>query len=417
MNPSINTPATEVKRCRSCGQGSLQLVLDLGETPIANALPKPDANLTEERSFPLAIVFCTNCALVQLGYELPADAIFTEDYPYYSSFSDALCQHAREHTEALLAAGRVQAGDLVVEVASNDGYLLKNFLGKGVRVLGIDPSPGPAKAAESIGVPTIVDFFGVSAAKQIVGEHGRAAAICANNVMAHVPNLNDFVEGFAILLDEDGVLTVENPSVEEMIDHVEFDTIYHEHYCYYSCLAVDALMRRHGMFLNDVEFFPSLHGGTLRWYVEKKHRPTERLLLRLEKERAKGMHQLAFYAQFAERVRVGSQALLALLKDLKKQGKTIAGYGAAAKGSTLLNTVGIGQDLLSYVVDRNTHKQGHLMPGVHVPIYDVTALQEKPVDYLLLLAWNFKDEIMRQQHSFADAGGRFITPMPTPQII
>ncbi len=403
--------------CRSCGSTGLHPVLDLGSTPIANALLKLDADLSVEQSFPLAIVFCEACSLVQLGYELPADAIFTEDYPYYSSFSDALCKHAAEHANGLLAAGRAKAGDLVVEVASNDGYLLRSFLDSGVRVLGIDPSPGPAAAAEKVGVPTIVDFFGIRAARAIVAEHGQAQVICANNVMAHVPDLNDFVGGFAVLLAEGGVLTVENPSVEELIEHVEFDTIYHEHYCYFSCLAVDALMRRHGLFLNDVEFFENLHGGTLRWYMEKVERPSERLLARIAHERAQGMGNLDYYASFATRVHNGCEELKALVRSLKAEGHAIAGYGAAAKGSTLLNTLKMGTESLDYVVDRNTHKQGHLMPGVHVPVLDVTALVDQPVDYLLLLAWNFKDEIMRQQAAFAAAGGRFITPMPTPALL
>ncbi len=411
------TISTLVTNCRSCGSTGLETVIDLGKTPIANAILTLDADLSIEGTFPLVVAVCLACRLVQLLYQLPADAIFNAEYPYYSSFSDDLCRHANDHATNMISLRSLTESNFVVEVASNDGYMLRNFADKGVRVLGIDPSPGPAAEAEKVGVPTIVDFFGVEVATRVRAEHGPADVIMANNVMAHVPFLNDFVGGFAALLADDGVLTVENPSVSELIDKVEFDTIYHEHYCYFSCIAVDSLMKRHGLFLNDVEFFPNMHGGSLRWYMEKTERPTQRLLDRLADERARSLETTPYYASLASRVKQGSLELLDLLKKLKADGASIAGYGAAAKGSTLLNTIGIGSEYLDYVVDKNVHKQNHLMPGVHIPIYDVTALTEKPVDYLLLLAWNFKDEIMRQQSAFAERGGKFITPMPTPVVL
>ena len=222
--------------------------------------------------YPLGIALCPACALVQLEYALPADAIFDEDYPYYSSFSDALCAHAAAHVAELIAGRQLGSTSFAVEVASNDGYLLRNFVSAGVRALGVDPSPGPAAAAEAVGVPTIVEFFGRERAAAIRDEHGPADVIVANNVLAHVPDLNDFVGGLAILLADDGLVTVENPYVRDLVENVAFDTIYHEHYCYFSCTAIDALMSRHGLVLNDVEYFPDLHGGTLRWHVGRRDR-------------------------------------------------------------------------------------------------------------------------------------------------
>jgi len=405
-----------VTECRSCGSSALTEVLDLGSTPIANALVDPaDSRVAPE--YPLGISFCADCALVQLRYALPAEAIFDADYPYYSSFSDALCDHAARHVEGLLTSRSLDGTHFAVEVASNDGYLLRNFVAAGVPVLGIDPSPGPAQAAEAIGVPTLVDFFGVDVARRIRDEHGLADVIVANNVMAHVPDLNDLVGGFAALLADDGVLTVENPWVRDLVEHVEFDTIYHEHFCYFSCSSVDNLMRRHGLHLNDVEYFPDLHGGTLRWSIGHHDERTERCATFLADERRSGLTGRDYYTQFADRVDECQRALRALVRDLRDQGRTIAAYGAAAKGATLLNSTGIGADDIAFVVDRNVHKQGKSMPGCGLPIRPVEALLEDAPDDLLLLAWNFADEIVRQQREFADRGGRFYVPVPMPREI
>jgi SAM-dependent methyltransferase len=415
--PDQSADGDRVVTCRSCGGGDLRPVLDLGATPIANALVDPDSPAESDPAYPLEIVFCPSCALVQLGYALPADRIFDEDYPYFSSFSDALCRHAAAHVEALIATRRPGPSSFAVEVASNDGYLLRNFVAADIRTLGIDPSPGPAAAAEAIGVPTIVGFFGVAAAQAIVSEHGRADIIVANNVMAHVPDLNDFVGGFAELLADDGLLTVENPYVRDLVEHVEFDTIYHEHYCYFSCSSVDALMARHGLHLNDVEYFPDLHGGTLRWHIGRRPDRSERCAAYLAAEEAAGMRSFDYYARFADAVHECQTQLLALLRELRAEGRTVAAYGAAAKGATLLNSTGIGTDLVAYVVDRNTHKQGKLVPGCRLPIRPVEVLLEDRPDELLLLAWNFADEIMAQQQAYADAGGTFIVPVPTPHVV
>ncbi len=392
-------------------------VLDLGTTPIANSLVDPtDAPAADDR-YPLGLMFCRDCSLVQLTYELPASAIFGDDYPYYSSFSDELCRHAAEHVDGLLASRPLDAGSLAVEVASNDGYLLRNFVAAGVRVLGVDPAPGPAAAANSAGVPTTVGFFGLDLARSIVAERGHADVVIANNVMAHVPQLNDFVAGLAELLADDGVLTVENPWVRDLIEHCEYDTIYHEHYCYYSCSAVDTLMRRHGLHLNDVDYFPALHGGTLRWTMGKTSARTDRCRERLEREAADGMTTVGFYAAFADRVRESQAMLTALLGQIKAEGGTIAGYGAAAKGATLLNCLGPASSSLDFVVDRNTHKIGKLMPGCRLPIEPVERLLEAQPSHLVLLAWNFADEIMSQQAEYAQRGGAFVLPVPFARVV
>jgi SAM-dependent methyltransferase len=408
---------TKVEACRSCGSGELQPVLSLGDTPVANALVDPGAADRPDPTYPLEIVFCPACSLVQLGYALPADRIFDEEYPYFSSFSDALSRHAAEHAAGLLATRGLGPSSFVVEVASNDGYLLHNFVAADVRALGIDPAPGPAAAAEDIGVPTIVGFFGVEAAHEIVAQHGRADVIIANNVMAHVPDLDDFVGGFAELLADDGLITIENPYVRDMIEHVEFDTIYHEHYCYFSCSSVDSLMSAHGLHLNDVEYFPDLHGGTLRWHVGLAAARTPRCAEYLRAEQGAELTGFDYYARFADRVHACQDALRALLAALRDSGRTVAAYGAAAKGATLLNSTGIGTDLVAYVVDRNVHKQGKLMPGCRLPIRPVEVLVQEQPDDVLLLAWNFAAEIVAQQRQYAEAGGTFYVPVPMPHIV
>jgi SAM-dependent methyltransferase len=406
-----------VLACRSCESADLRSVLSLGSTPVANALVDHDQAAAADPSYPLAIAFCAECSLVQLEYELPADRIFDEDYPYFSSFSDALCAHAATHVENLITTRHLGPSSLVVEVASNDGYLLRNVVAAGVRALGVEPTPGPAAAARKIGVPTVGAFFGAERARAIRAESGPADVIVANNVMAHVPDLNDFVGGFAELLTDDGLLTVENPYVRDLVEHVEFDTIYHEHYCYFSCTSVDALMARHGLHLNDVEYFAELHGGTLRWHIGRRPARTARCEELLAAERAAGMDTFGYYARFADQVRTCQAELRALLDELHAAGLTVAAYGAAAKGATLLNSTGIGRDRVAFVVDRNVHKQGKSMPGCRLPIRPVEALVEEQPDVVLLLAWNFATEIVAQQQAYAAAGGTFYAPVPTPHRV
>ncbi len=401
-----------VTACRACGSSSLESIVDLGSTPIANSLVDPAAAPAEDASYPLGLRFCLDCTLVQLGYELPAEVIFGDDYPYFTSFSETLCRHAEQHVRGLLSARSLTGSSLAVEVASNDGYLLRHFVEAGVRALGVDPAPGPAAAAEEVGVPTIRGFFGVDLAGRILDEHGRADVIIANNVMAHVPDLDDFVGGFATLLADDGVLTVENPWVRSTVEHVEFDTIYHEHYCYYSCSSVDALMRRHGLHLNDVEYFPDIHGGSLRWSIGQRPNRTQRCQDYLDREQADGLTTPRYYRDFSDRIAACQTILRTTLESLRDEGRQVAAYGAAAKGATLLNTSGIGTDLIGYVVDRNTHKQGKLVPGCRLPIRPAEVLLDEMPDDVFLLAWNFAAEIARQQQAYLDRGGRFWSPVP-----
>ncbi|NED95102.1 class I SAM-dependent methyltransferase [Phytoactinopolyspora alkaliphila] len=403
--------------CRSCGGGELRRFLSLGRTPLADALVTGEQLGQIDPSFPLDVAFCPSCTLVQILEEVPAEQLFVDNYLYFSSFSDHLLKHAKEHADALVASRGLDSSSFVVELASNDGYLLRNFTPHGVRVLGVDPAPDQAQAAREAGVPTVEEFFGVDLARRIRAEHGAADVIIANNVMAHVPALNDFVGGMAELLSDDGLITVENPWVKDLVDHGEFDTIYHEHFCYYSCTAVDALVRRHGMYLNHVEYFPDLHGGTLRWHIGKREQVSAEARRILALERAAGVTEFEYYADFADRVDEARSKLLMLLDKLKAQGAMIAAYGAAAKGSTMLNYLGVGTEILDFVVDRNTWKQGKYMPGVHVPIRPVEALLEEQPDYVLILAWNFTDEILAQQEEYRRAGGRFIRPVPIPEIL
>jgi SAM-dependent methyltransferase len=403
--------------CRSCGSTGLTAFLDLGTMPLADALVAPSSRPEDEDRFPLEVAFCRECSLVQITEEVPPSKLFVDNYLYFSSFSDHLLAHARDHALGLVASHGLGPSSLVVEVASNDGYLLKNFAEQGVPVLGIDPAPAQAEAAEANGVPTLQEFFGRELAERIVTDHGRADVIVANNVMAHVPDLNGFVAGYRTLLKDEGVVTVENPYVRDLIDHCEFDTIYHEHHCYFSCTAVDALMLRNGQFLNHVEHFPNLHGGTLRWHVGRREDRSQAVRSYLRAEQESGLLDVGYYKDFATRVHAIRDNLRSLLHELRDQGKRIAAYGAAAKGATLLNFAGIDVELVDFVVDRNPHKQGLLMPGVRIPILGPEALLEQRPDYTLLLAWNFKDEILRQQAAYRDRGGQFIVPVPEVEVV
>jgi SAM-dependent methyltransferase len=402
--------------CRSCGGASVRPFLSLGKTPLADALLTEESLNQPELRFPLDVAFCEECSLVQILEEVPPEQLFVENYLYFSSFSEHLLKHSGDHAAGLIRSRNLGPGSLVVEVASNDGYLLRNFRDAGIPVLGIDPAPDQAAAAREAGIPTLEEFFGTDMAWRLRGEGRRADVIVANNVMAHVPDLNGFVEGIRVLLADDGIATIENPYVRDLVDGCEFDTIYHEHFCYFSCTAVDHLMRRHGLYLNHVEHFPDLHGGTLRWYVGPKEVVSDGVRTYLADERARGLTEFSYYAGFADRVDGIKRDLLALLQRLKSEGATIAAYGAAAKGSTLVNSVGIGTELVDFVVDRNVHKQGRYMPGTHLPIRDPSVLLDEQPDYLLLLAWNFEKEIREQQAEYLRRGGRFVIPVPTPAV-
>lgn len=414
---SAQAGAEPVGTCRSCGSPRLELVLELGEMPLPDALLREEQLDEPELRFPLDVVYCPDCTLLQILEEVPPEQLFVDNYLYFSSFSEGLLRHSRAHAETLIAERGLDERSLVVEIASNDGYLLKNFVERGVPVLGIDPAPEPARAAVETGVPTMQEFFDADLARRLVAEGRRADVIVANNVMAHTPTLNSFVEGLSLLLADDGVVTIENTYARDLVDHCEFDTIYHEHFCYFSCTAVDRLMRRHGLVLNAVEHFPDLQGGTLRWRIS--HQPEVELSARrfLEQEAEVGVVRSEYYRAFAGRVRKIKSDLLALLGRLRGEGARVAAYGAAAKGSTLVNYVGIGPDLVEYVVDRNVHKHGLYMPGTHIPIRPTETLLEDRPDYVLLLAWNYRDEVLRQQAEYLERGGRFVVPVPTPGVL
>jgi SAM-dependent methyltransferase len=407
---------TKIEACRSCGSKKLTQVLDLGETPLADGLVRKDQLALTEPTYPLTCVVCGDCGLMQLRENVEADELFCQDYPYFSSFSDALLRHSKANVEELIEARGLGGDDLVIELASNDGYLLQYYAKNGIPVLGIDPAQGPADAAIEKGIPTINDFFTLALAEELRAEGKQANVIHGNNVLAHVPDLNGFVEGIATLLADDGVAVIECPHVLELIRHVEFDTIYHEHLCYFSVTALRPLFERHGLKLQDVRQL-TIHGGSLRLFVGKEDKESENVRRLLAEEKAEGIDGPQGYLTFATRVEKVREDLMALLRRLKSEGATIAAYGAAAKGATLINYIGIGTDLVDFVVDRNTHKQGQHMPGQRLEILPVEALVEKQPDYTLLLAWNFKDEISEQQSEYREHGGRFIVPVPEPVIL
>jgi hypothetical protein len=409
--------STRRTACRACGNAELATVLELGEMPLPDALLREDQLGDVEPRYPLDVVFCSNCSLVQILDEVPPERLFVDNYLYFSSYSTGLLRHARKHALDLIRARALDRESLVIEVASNDGYLLKNFVEHEIPVLGIDPAPDQAAAAEKAGVPTLREFFGPEVARNLLAEGKQADVIVANNVMAHTPDLNGFAEGLSILLADDGVATIENTYVKDLVDRCEFDTIYHEHFCYFSCTAVDALMRRHGLSLERIDYFPDLQGGSVRWHVSRNGQPDDSVRNFLRAEAQEQVDTLAFYDTFGARVAGIKSALLQLLNSLKAERKTIAAYGAAAKGSTLANYVGIGPDLVDFVVDRNTYKQGLFTPGTHLPIREPGRLLEDMPDFLLLFAWNYADEIVEQQAEYRDRGGRFIIPVPWPLII
>lgn len=402
-------------RCRSCGSENLEPVLSLGRTPLANALLTQDDLDKPEATFPLELVFCPRCALVQITETVPPEQLFSH-YLYLSSFSDTMVKHSRELAHRLIKERKLDSKSLVMEVASNDGYLLQFYKQADVPVLGIEPAANIAKVATDKGIPTVVRFFGQELGQELRDTKRQADVIHANNVLAHVADLNGFVAGLALALKDDGVAVIEAPHVKPMIERLEFDTIYHEHLCYYSLTALKPLFKRHGLEIVDVFEIP-LHGGSLQVHAALNGAPSDRVQRLLDDERQAGVGDAEFYKDFGDKVRTLKKDLVARLHDLTAKKSRIAAYGASAKGSTLLNYCGIGRETLEFVADRSTVKQGMYTPGTHLPIKAAEALlQEKP-DHVLLLTWNFADEILEQQAAYRKQGGRFIIPVPEPQIV
>lgn len=403
--------------CFGCGGSDLQVILSLGETPLADRLLTKEDLATEEPIVPLGLVLCRSCALVQLAQTVDPNEVFGPSYPYYSSFSPALREHFEKSALSLIESHKLGSDDLVVELASNDGVMLKPFAEHGIPVLGIDPSSGPAEVARSRGIPTLIEFFDKALADKLREEHQNGARlILANNVLAHVPDLQGFVAGMEALLADNGTIVVEAPYLLNLLDGLEFDTIYHQHICYYSVTALDHLFRRFNLFINDVKPI-SIHGGSLRVFVEKRENPNKVVKDYLTAEKQRGIGDPDSYQAFVSKVSALQKEVRECVQNLRAQGKSVAAYGAAAKGTTMLAACGLTSKDLDFVVDLNTHKHGLYMSGARLPIVSTETLKAQSPDYLLILAWNFADEIMRQQAEFHDNGGRFIIPVPEVKIV
>jgi SAM-dependent methyltransferase len=405
-----------IKQCRSCGSEELHTFLDLGTTPLADRLVKEGDLDKEDLEAPLTVAFCEDCTLVQILETVDPEVLFQQDYPYYSSVSPFLMRHFQDSALALIEERGLSTTSLVIEAASNDGYMLKNFKESNIPVLGIDPAQGPAAVAREAGIETMNTFFTKDLGEQLRDENKQADVFIANNVLAHVPDLNGFVQGIAAVLKDDGIAVIECPYLLELMDHCEFDTIYHQHLCYFSVKALDALFRRHELFLNHVDSL-SIHGGSLRLFVGKKDSPSDSLDSFFKREDELGVEAIPFYDNFASRVEKLKSDLMSKLDELKAAGKTIGGYGAAAKACTLLAYCGIDRNHLDWVADLSPRKHGLHMGGNHLPIVPPEQVEYKQPDYLLILAWNFANEIMSQRKSYSDAGGHFIVPVPSLKIV
>ena len=404
--------------CRFCETPLRHTFADLGVSPLANSYLKPEDLQEMEPFYPLHVYICDHCHLVQLPEFATPEHIFSH-YAYFSSYSETWLNHARAYVQLMIDRFGFTTESHVIEIASNDGYLLQYFKEKSIPVLGVEPAHNVAQVAEAAGIPTIVKFFGVATARELARDGKQADLLVGNNVLAHVPALNDFVEGMKIALKPRGVITMEFPHLMRLMEANQFDTIYHEHFSYFSLITVEKVFNRHGLTLFDVEELPT-HGGSLRIYAchtEDTSRPVEKQVADLkEREKAAGFSQLQHYLAFGDKVKATKRQLLSFLISAKQEGKSIVGYGAPAKGNTLLNYCGIRSDFIDYTVDRSPHKQGHFLPGTHIPVYHPGKVRETMPDYLLILPWNLKDEIMKQMSHIRDWGGHFLVPIPKVKV-
>jgi SAM-dependent methyltransferase len=401
--------------CRSCGAPLRLSVVDLGLQPLANSFVTADQLERAEPRYPLCVYVCDRCWLMQIDGEPVAEEIFS-DYAYFSSYSDSWLEHARRYSEEMIERLGLGQHSLVLEVASNDGYLLRNFVERGVQVLGVDPAANVAEAAVAVGVPTEVAFFGRQTGEGLRSRGVRADLLIANNVLAHVPDVNDFVAGLARVLAPGGILTAEFHHVLRLLEGRQFDTIYHEHYSYLSLTSAQAIFARHGLTVLDVDELTT-HGGSLRVYAAHEGEEAASVAELLERERTAGLTAPAPYERLSAVAESVKQDLLAFLEAARADGRRVVAYGAPAKGNTLLNYCGISTDLVLFTVDRSPHKQGRFLPGSHLPIHAPDRIFEARPDYVLLLAWNLKDEIVEQMSAVREWGGRFVVPIPEVSIL
>ena len=412
--PSAMTGRPVSGSCRFCGTSFRHRVVDLGMSPLCESFLRADQVNQMEPFYPLNVWVCERCYLVQLEEYVTGEEIFT-DYAYFSSFSDSWLDHARRYVDQMIEQLNLGAKSRVVEIASNDGYLLQFFVQRGIPALGIEPAANVAKVAESKGVPTIVKFFGEDTARELVGAGQQADLILGNNVLAQVPDLNDFVGGLKILLAPTGVVTIEFPHLLRTIDGNQFDQIYHEHFSYFSLYSAECIFAAHGLPIFDVEELPT-HGGSIRIYAHHAEDTTREVSDRLvdlrTREAEAGVSTLGYYEGFESRVRETKRKLLEFLIEAKRAGKRVVGYGAPGKGNTLLNYCGIRTDFVDFTVDRSPHKHGKFLPGTHIPIFPPERLWDARPDYVLILPWNLKSEVMQQLAGIREWGGQFVVPIP-----
>ncbi len=418
-NPATDLASPRAPQCRLCGLALRHTFVDLGKSPLCESF-LTEAQLDQvEHFYPLHVRICADCLLVQLEAYVPAEAIFTE-YAYFSAFSDSWVEHARRYKQVVVDRFGLDRNSLVVELASNDGYLLQHFVADGIPCLGIDPAANLAEAARERGVETMIAFFDSRLAQELVADGHRADLVVASNVLAQVPELNDFVAGIEILLAAHGVVTIEVPHLMKLVEQLQFDTIYHEHYSYFSATTMLTLLARHGLVVFDIEELPS-HGGSLRVYAKRagdEHHPVQPSVERvLSTERVAGFDRLDGYSSFSDRVVEVKWNLLELLIGLRREGKSVVGYGAPGKGNTLLNYCGIRTDLIEYTVDRNPYKHGRYLPGTGIPIYPPERISETRPDAILILPWNLEREIARQLAYTMAWGCELFVPIPSPRLV